>query len=1059
MAEVNNNIGRYIYINDELENRAFQFPNNRIAVSSYSVPYFLKKFFLHHTFRLGYLYLFLIMILQFIPGLTPIGQFTTLGPLLVVLVITFVFQMFTTFQQQRHLDREVNGKTVTILKGSNFVDCKAYKLKPGDIIRVTNNEVVPADMILLATSDEENISMVEYYESDGETKFSTKNPLEFTSNLKEPRSLAELEAKISCSGTGVKPAQFKGQIHHDRVAEPVGYTNLVLKSSKLSNTKWVYGVVIFTGKDTLVPHGIKSKKTKLGRVERMTNHNFFMLLSLAIILAAISTVIFKIQVDNGAWYLFDFSAAYIGILFLTSLILYSGVICVTLYITIDFVKMFNLMFINNDLDGSRLFPKSAALVDELGQVAYIFSDKTGTLTQNQMIFKKCTIAGQISTMEECVEEMSALESGDSSGQMIFGNGEVQGGGSEPAKKLDDRYTEKLDFFMALLTCHTVSTEQDDSGDRFYKGSSMDELAIIRAAKEAGLTLNRRSSNYVNVTLMGNPHDFQIVEIIGFTSSRRRMSVIVRNPVTKQSILYMKGADEEIFMRLAPRQKHADSTISHLEVFGKEGFRTLCVGQRQLSEDMMFRWVNEYRAARSSNDLGAMQSLEVEMEQSLTLLGATAIEDRLQPGVPETIHTLRSAGIKIWVLTGDKLLTAMNVGSACQLIDEESMEILVLAENTEVECVATLNEFLGVANQRKLEGKKDIALVFSGANLEYLVASQSTKLQFLKLAERCRVAIGFRLSPQQKSFVVDLVKSNTQKVTLAIGDGANDIGMIENAHIGVGIIGQEGIHAARTSDYSISEFRLLERLLLFHGRNSYQRVTSLIMYIINKSVVLAMIQFWFAIYHRYSATTVFDPTTIAMYSFLFTLFPAIALGIFNRSTGSDQISKFPELYQDGQKLEQYNLLSFIINLGWAFYQSVCIFFIPVFMTRLGDIYSNGMTIDYYYQGVLIFTCMVITVNVKVMVETLTYTYLTACALIFSVASYFVWTLMASGFGLHITDFYKYELLAALYQSASFYLIIVLVVVVALTPEIVYKYVNRSYYPKKEDIAQELSKKTK
>ncbi|GAM27899.1 hypothetical protein SAMD00019534_110750 [Acytostelium subglobosum LB1] len=1044
---------RFIYINDELENREFNFPNNKIHIHTYSVLHFLKRFLWHNTFRLGYIYLLLITILQLIPSLSTIGTFTTLGPLLVMVVATFVLQLLTTIQQQRHLDRDVNLKKVSILRGAVFNDVASYKLKPGDVIKVSNNEYIPADLMLLATSDMDNVCMVEQYETaDGEVKLSSKSALEFTSTLKDPRSLAELDAKISCSEPGTLPSNFRGQMLHDRVTENIGFQHFVTRGAKITNTKWVYGCVIYTGHHSLVPaleiEGLSTnKKTKLGRVERMTNYFLFSLLSISVLLAAISTIVYRTKMDYDTWYL-DLSSMTVATMFFTFIILYNGLIAITLYFTIDIIKLINMTFVNEDIAGSRQFPKSSTLIDELGQVAYLFSDKTGTLTQNQMVLKKCSIGGTVHLVDNLAAPGHQME------PMSNNNGETTMKLFPVDEALYQSNQTRMDYFMAIMTCHTVCTEDGDQGEVFYKGSSMDELALLKGALSNGYKLHKRVNNFLSISIQGQSYEFQVVEIIGFTSSRRRMSVIVRNPINNQVMLYMKGADEEIFLRLAPKQPFADKTITDLENFGKEGLRTLCVAQKILKEETVVRWVNDYRAAKSTSNADAIRALEAEMESNLTLLGATAVDDKLQEGVPETIHTLRSSGIKMWVLTGDKLLTAMNVGASCRLIDESTMEILVLAENSENECVSMLNEYLATATEKR--NKKDIALVFSGTNLEYLLSNPTTKLQFLKLAENCNVAIGFRLSPNQKSSVINLVKNNIQDVTLAIGDGSNDIGMIDNADIGVGIIGHEGIQAAQTADYSLSEFRLLERLLLLHGRNAYQRVTSFILYIMNKSATLVFTQFWYTIYTLSSGSTLYDPTTIVLYSFLFTLFPAIALGVFNRAVGTGNTNTFPELYQDGPMLAHFNFRMFFFTILSALYQSLCIFFVPVLSMNRGIIYGDGHNIDEFYMGVLVFTCLVFTVNFKVALETLTWTWVSIVAFLGSLILYFGWTLIACSFGIG-GDWYNIDLLSSLYSSGYFYLNVILVVIVALYPEYVIKYVHRSYYPNMKDVVQEMERK--
>lgn len=313
-----------------------------------------------------------------------------------------------------------------------------------------------------------------------------------------------------------------------------------------------------------------------------------------------------------------------------------------------------------------------------------------------------------------------------------------------------------------------------------------------------------------------------------------------------------------------------------------------------------------------------------IEQNLNFIGATAIEDKLQDGVPECIARLAQANIKIWVLTGDKQDTAINIGYSCQLITND-MELHIIEGNTEEEVLREIEdvgrkidelsrrvqsftkknedefEMGNVSSQAKdqFDNVDASALVINGHSLVYALKPQLEK-RLLEVACKCKAVICCRVTPGQKKSVVDLVKKHKKAITLAVGDGANDVSMIKSAHIGVGISGQEGQQAVLASDFSIGQFKYLERLLLVHGRWSYYRISKFLRYFFYKNFASTLCHFWFAFFCGFSAQALFDPFFISTYNVFFSSLPVLALGVF------DQVSNF---------------LSLLVFLNYIFHQNL------------------------------------------------------------------------------------------------------------------------------------------
>ena len=522
-------------------------------------------------------------------------------------------------------------------------------------------------------------------------------------------------------------------------------------------------------------------------------------------------------------------------------------------------------------------PKSWNISDDLGQIEYIFSDKTGTLTQNVMEFKKATINGRpygeayteaLAGMQKRqginVEEEGARAREQIATDRVEMIRQIRKMHDNPYLRDDEltfvapNFVADLggengpvtraaceQFMLALALCHTVITERTpgDPPKIEFKAQSPDEAALVATARDVGFTVMGRSSDgSIIVNVLGEEREYTVLNTLEFNSARKRMSAILRMPDGK-IILFCKGADSVIYSRLKKGEQPElrRTTAEHLEMFAREGLRTLCIAQRELGEEEYQKWNVEHdiAAAAVQDREDKLDVVSDAIERDLTLLGGTAIEDRLQDGVPDAINLLAQAGIKLWVLTGDKVETAINIGFSCNLLDNE-MDLIVFKVDDESmdQAEAELDKQLAVfgktgSNEELKAAKKNHeppapthALVIDGDTLK-LVLDERTRQRFLLLCKECRSVLCCRVSPSQKAAVVQMVKNGLDVMTLSIGDGANDVAMIQEADVGVGIAGEEGRAAVMSSDYAIGQFRYLTRLMLVHGRWSYRRMAETI----------------------------------------------------------------------------------------------------------------------------------------------------------------------------------------------------------------------------------------
>ncbi|GAA6022484.1 hypothetical protein JCM10207_008529, partial [Rhodosporidiobolus poonsookiae] len=1017
------------------------------------------------------------------------------------------------------------------------------KLEVGDVVLLKENDQIPADVVVLATSDADGLCFVETKNLDGETNLKPRKALKATMGIQNEEDVehaqfwvdsepphanlysynAVLKWRSKEDKIGMEHPVVEHAVRHESAEqqEAVTINELLLRGCQLRNTRWVIGLVVFTGADTKIMLNQGETPSKRSKIEKETNFNVivnFVILVLLCAGCAIGAGLYDGQTGRSYDYYepnADYTSSTVGnafIAFGAALVLFQNIVPISLVITVELVKTIQAFFIYSDIDlyyeplDLPCVPKTWNISDDLGQIEYIFSDKTGTLTQNVMEFQKCAVGG-ISYGEGITEAMlgaAKREGRDTSAfdpaqnvehlaarkeQMCeimrngFKNRYLQENKltliSPPmAEQLVQRGTPQHErlaaFWRALAICHTVLTEHPDESNPDileYKAESPDEAALVSAARDAGFVFVHKSNQEIELEVLGQKERYVPLRTLAFNSARKRMSSLVRCP-DGRVLLICKGADSVIYQRLAADHDQGviDTTSKQLEEFANAGLRTLCISSRYLTADEFDRWSKVYDKA-----CAAIEDREDEIERAcelvekdLTILGATALEDKLQVGVPDAIAQLHKAGIKLWILTGDKLQTAIEIGFSCNLLTNQ-MEIMILSAESEEGTRAQIESALDKVNRSRAglealptdssKGEKvsgaaktdGFAVVIDGETLRYAL-EDALKPMFLELTTQCNAVVCCRVSPSQKALTVKLVKDGKNAMTLAIGDGANDVAMIQEAHIGVGIAGLEGAQASMSADYAVGQFRFLTKLLLVHGRWCYIRVADMHANFFYKNIVWTLTLFLYQGFCNFDATLFYDYTLVMLFSLVFTSLPVAVLGIFDQDVSARVSLAFPQLYRRGiLSMEWTRPIFFGFMLDGLYQAGVC-FFVPYCVYRWPTSLSiQGHDFALLEFGTTVAACSVTAANLYVGLHIRYWTWMVFVIIIGSTLAFHVWIAIYSAFP---SFNFQHEVIY-LYSTANFWFSMIVSQVIAIGPKYLYKYIQTAYYPLDADIVREMN----
>ncbi|KAG8445141.1 hypothetical protein GDO86_010055 [Hymenochirus boettgeri] len=1039
-----------------------KFADNRIISSKYTILNFIPKNLFEQFRRIANFYFLIIFLVQLMID-TPTSPVTSGLPLFFVITVTAIKQGYEDWLRHK-ADNEVNGAPVYVVRSGGLVKTRSKNIRVGDIVRVAKDETFPADLVLLSSDRANGSCHVTTASLDGETNLKTHFAVSETAVLQSVVNLDTLSAVIECQQPEADLYRFVGRMtlrqHAEDIVRPLGPENLLLRGARLKNTKEIFGVAVYTGMEAKMALNYKSKSQKRSAVEKSMNSFLLVYLIILLFEAILSTILKyawqaeekwdepwynqKTEHDRNSSKILKFISD-----FLAFLVLYNFIIPISLYVTVEMQKFLGSFFIGWDLDlyheesNQRAQVNTSDLNEELGQVEYVFTDKTGTLTENEMQFRECSVNG--------------IKYKEINGKLVP-EGVTTDYPDSPTTSLS--MEEEL-FLKAVSLCHTVqiSNDQVDScadGHRFangistqmeYYASSPDEKALVEASRRCCVLWHKRE--IIEIKNLGKLERYKLLHVLEFDANRRRMSVIIQSP-TGDKILFTKGAESSILCNA--KSGEIERTRIHVDEFASKGLRTLCIAYRSFSTEEYQEIDQRLHEARTALQQREERLTEVFnlIEKDLVMLGATGVEDKLQDKVHETIEALRLAGIKVWVLTGDKQETAVSVSLSCGHF-HRTMNILELVhQKNDRECAEQLRQ---LARRLKDDHVIQHGLVVDGASLS-LALREHEKL-FMEVCRNCSAVLCCRMAPLQKAKVVRLLKTSPEKpITLAIGDGANDVSMIQEAHVGIGIMGKEGRQAVRNSDYAIARFKFLSKLLLVHGHYYYIRIATLVQYFFYKNVCFITPQFLYQFYCLFSQQTLYDSVYLTLYNICFTSLPVLMYSLFEQHVHPHVLQTKPGLYRD---ISKNALLGFKPFLYWTllgFFHAFVFFFGAYFlMGKDTSLLGNGQMFGNWTFGTLVFTVMVITVTLKMALETHFWTWIHHFVTWGSIAFYFIFSLFYGGIiwpFLHTQD--MYFVFVQLLSSGSAWFAIIIIITFCLLLDVMKKVAKRHLHPTSTERSQ-------
>ncbi|KAG8192507.1 hypothetical protein JTE90_018029 [Oedothorax gibbosus] len=973
------------------------FPANIIRNQKYNIITFIPLV-LFHQFKFFLNLYFLVMALsQFIPDVRIGYLYTYWGPLGFVLTVTLIREAIDDFRRYCR-DREVNYRKYRKITSHGVVQVPSAKIKVSDLIIVDKDQRVPADMGFLSTTEKSGTCFIRSDQLDGETDWKLRLAVPTTQRLNSPEELFQMDASVYAEEPKKDIHSFVGKFTRndgDGAEVSLGIENTLWANTVIASGTAV-GIVIYTGSETRSVMNNSEPRSKVGLTDLELNQQTKVLFAAVIGLAL---VMMALKGFGNLWYKYLFRF----------ILLFSYIIPISLRVNLDMGKMVYSWMIQKDKEIPNTVVRSTTIPEELGRLVFLLSDKTGTLTKNEMVFKKLHL-GTVAYGSESFDEVAAHIKTAYNSTPTNSNPSTN---ATPAKLSLPKMrrtvvTRVQEAVAALALCHNVTpvydeedlptavdielqeidgdcdTEADRQGKQsfVYQASSPDEVALVAWTESVGLALIHRDLTSMKLK---TPHkeilNYSVLQIFPFTSESKRMGIIVKEEKSGDIIFFMKGADV-VMSSIVQYNDWLDEECGNM---AREGLRTLVVAKKVLTEEQYADFEARYKQAKISiHDRTAKLSAVIEsLERDMELLCLTGVEDKLQENVRPTLELLKNAGIKIWMLTGDKLETATSIAKSSRLVSRTQQIHVFQNVTSRTEAHLELNAF---------RRKNDSVLIIKGESLELCLKFYPK--EFMELACQCPAVVCCRCSPTQKAEVVRLIQTQTGKRTCAVGDGGNDVSMIQEADVGIGIVGKEGKQASLAADFSVTQFSHIARLILVHGRYSYKRSAALSQFVIHRGLIISTMQAFFSAVFYFASVALYPGFLMVGYATIYTMYPVFSL-VLDKDVSPAIALTYPELYKELCKGRSLSFKTFFIWVIISIYQGGIIMYGALLLYKAEFIHIVAIS----------FTALIFTELLMVALTIRTWHWLMVLAELFSLIIYllslvfmkqffdsdFIWTL--------------------------------------------------------------------
>ena len=1317
-----------------------KFCDNSVRTTQYTLITFLPFALLNQYKNPFNIYFLVSMVIDCIPSISSINTATTIIPVVIIMIINLIREAVEDYRKYLN-DKSVNESLNYVYKLPKFLKQKCELINVGNIVRVKKNETIPADLLIIKTSLKSGFCYMQTTNLDGETSLKPREALNFTQQkvrYESPKTFKNILSSqnencfIEVDIPSASIYEINGTIFFKKQKFYFDSKNILLKGSRLKSVDYAFGIAIYTGKDTKLMKNINRTKLKQSDIDRILLYIIIFLIGLSILVTLISSIIGIVRRNKGLpdyddndmkeAYIFYYRKGSSKENALETIRIIAGhfhlltVIPISIMIINAVIKVFQSAYLEfsqqyKEDPGDKIKCYSTTLIEQLGKVKYIFSDKTGTITKNELIFQGCSIYGKlfdntvsnkgiikpekISTMpipiglrtdlsltqgvtysqdqkdgnekvNSYIGTTTSLNTGYTGNETINGKSKIipnfcfdyfyeclsnkkskinlQIEGEEKPPFITHNEAIKQ-FLLNIVLNHDVLIEKrTEKNNVIYQGISPDEVTLVSIANELGYTFLSRENEKIIIEIYDYKKnekelsEYQVLKKFDFTSERQSSAIIVRDLKTNKILLYIKGSDRKIIQGIDSFSSKyiLPQTQEHVDKFAQKGFRTLCYSFKILEETEYHDWLKDYEemkylSIKDKSLIVELNKLIDKIESNTILLGATALEDKLQDRVKRDIKDFIEADINFWMITGDKLDTAETIGHSCGIISEDSevfkirenkdenqileelekikksinkankeldniisyhnkklaninnnedsyninnnkfnlgntifvqnkfkeneinnkinqlklkedifksqnnnlhlfntnhvinnqsykenninsnkiniykqnkianinkvtdmdkktetsinnsessinpSEVMIYLAQTEKknnndddleeisniqkneelvknikvfenkkvndDSLTKLNQlnsnkennkdslFKKTQNESEINRKKYIkaydyfqnklneysrktknrcflfklkyiyprpdkiyiknekvackyTLIIEGSAIDICIENEKINKLFYELIKDSRSLICCRSSPSQKSKIVKFIKKNSDELTLAIGDGGNDVNMIKSAHVGIGIFGKEGYQAAYNSDYAISQFKYLKRLLFVDGRFSLARNSYFIYHYFYKNVIYSYAQLWFQIFSLFSGRSLMDDWYATSFNSFFTVVPVAVRAVVEEDFDADfnnclkskkkKLSYlFPDIYKEFRESKPFNIVKFIFIYMLAFVISIIYYIIPAFSFYKGTYGKRGIVYSFWDVSWESIFCIVITHFMMVFQDTFLY----------------------------------------------------------------------------------------